>query len=316
MLRILLDNIRILFYIYFMRGRVPSGQYYTTIIELTSICNLSCPLCPVAKGNNILEREQRLINPDDFNRIVELTLPYTKSYTLGMWGEPLLNPLFFDYYEKVKERKVWVSTNLNYNEDIAHRLAECENLNIICSIDGWDKYSYETNYRLGGNYDVMLRNLKILSAGKCTIWPQFLINERNQHDTQNIYDFMGSLGIDKKQVVLKPMIENIKNDGTKKIEGVCHYMHQAFYFNTDGHLVPCCINVGKDMNIAHIADFGTSKELLNGSVITKVRDILASDKTKFTSCATCGQNKNYATDLLQTIKRKIKTVVLNIAGQN
>lgn len=126
-------------------GRV-TGPFESTTIELTSFCNLSCPLCPVAKDANTLKRERQLMSRDDLRRIVDLTRDHTRGYVLSMWGEPLLHKDFFELLEIVRgpARPIWLSTNLNYSAKLAERLAEVPELKIICSIDGWDRESYAT----------------------------------------------------------------------------------------------------------------------------------------------------------------------------
>lgn len=51
-----------------------------TAIELTSFCNLSCPLCPVARDANTLSREHKTISEDSLRRIVELTKDITRTF--------------------------------------------------------------------------------------------------------------------------------------------------------------------------------------------------------------------------------------------
>ena len=302
-IRVLVNKVRLLYFIKQKNGKVPALPMYTVMIEVSSTCNLACPLCPVSKDNRTLERKGRIINQKDFERIVELTKPYAKIYNLSMWGEPLLNSHFFDYYNQVNDRDVWISSNLNYSKEIAMKLAECEKLHIHCSLDGWDKESYEHFYRFGGSFETVYENLQILAKGKCQIIPQFLINDENRQDIPKMKNFIASLSINTDSILFKEMIMDIKNEGKEVIPGQCHYLHQGLYFNSDGYLVPCCINVKQDVNIQHISAFKNPEDLLNGEKVVRFRQKLASDKTAFESCAKCAQAMNYQTEIYQSIKR-------------
>jgi radical SAM protein with 4Fe4S-binding SPASM domain len=55
-------------------------------IEITNICNLSCPFCPP------LRREERIMEPDEFAYILKEIGPYCKNILLHVKGEPLLSP--------------------------------------------------------------------------------------------------------------------------------------------------------------------------------------------------------------------------------
>ena len=74
-------------------GRI-TGAYESTTIELTSFCNLSCPLCPVARGARTVERERKQITREDFEKIVRLAGKISRAFVLSMWGEPLLHKNF------------------------------------------------------------------------------------------------------------------------------------------------------------------------------------------------------------------------------
>ena len=55
-------------------------------IEITNVCNLSCPFCPP------LSREARVMSAAEFAHILQEVSPYCKNIYLHVRGEPLLHP--------------------------------------------------------------------------------------------------------------------------------------------------------------------------------------------------------------------------------
>lgn len=139
-----------LYNIYFGNGKLIKHNGYSVMIELTAICNLSCKLCPVAKDNYTLKRDVKFIKKEDAFKIIKITRPICRTYNIGMWGEPMLDKNVFEYLDLLKDKTVYMSTNLNYSKELAETLSNYQNLNVVASIDGWDEKSYQEIYRVGG----------------------------------------------------------------------------------------------------------------------------------------------------------------------
>ena len=266
------------------------APYQIVMLETTSICNLDCPICPVRRSANTMERDVEQMKYQDVERIVALTRDITEGYCLNMWGEPALHKRFLDIVDHVSQtgRKIWFSTNLNYSERVAERLASNPLLHIVLSVDGWDKQSY-AEYRWGGRFDVVRRNMEILGKGRCTVYPQYLVDakapdaeERRRHFLDFIQQTLGQT----RTIIFKPKIENFRNDLGGWMPGRCSAMYAGLYFNCDGMLVPCCINVGKDLMLRHISSY-TTDELRNSPEINSLRQRILTDKNQFKSCQTC-----------------------------
>ena len=263
--------------------------YEAVGIEITSMCNLSCPLCPVAKDARTVDRQTTQMSREDFERIVRLTAPITKNYVLNMYGESLMHREFFEFLDMVAAtgRGMSISTNLNYGERLAQRLSQYEGLDVICSIDGWDSESYK-RYRVGGRFEVMARNLAILAKGKCKVHPQFLVDGDDKEGCEAFCRFIESeIGIPRQNIILKPMNKNFKNELTREYDGVCHYMYANIYFTSDGNLVPCCVHVGRDLFLSHISAFERPEDVLNAAPLVAARKQLAHDKNVYKSCVSC-----------------------------
>lgn len=282
-LRAASDDLGIVLAIVRNTGCIPRRTQYMVTIETTSVCNLSCPLCPTGTGT--VERANKFIDPGLFARIVDVTAPLAKGYVMGMWGEPAFHPEIGLLLDKLSPLPVWTSTNLNYTASIAEELARWENLHVICAVDTLDPERYP-DYRVGGSYETMLRNLDILARGACHAYPQFLVEA--EADTAPFVRFAEAHGIPPHNVVIKTKRKNFRLDPTAKpIPGVCHSPYSNFFFNCDGYMLPCCNNVKKDLHLAHISELASAEDILRGGQVRQVRMALARDKNVFPSCGQC-----------------------------
>lgn len=285
---VLTHKLRTLADIYvFADGRV-RGSFESVTIELTSFCNLSCPLCPVAKDNNTLARERDIIRREDLERIVALTRESTRGYVLSMWGEPLLHKDFFDLLDIVRStgKPIWISTNLNYAGRLAERMAAIPELKITCSLDGWDAQSYAA-YRVGGRFERVRENLAILSKGRCEVYPQFLLNDDNRARRHEMVAFCAGFGIPQSRILFPEMQMNFRNDAETTVSGSCHQPYMGAYFNSDGYLLPCCVNVKDDLKLPHVSTFASPEELRTHPEVMAMRRQLARDKNHYPSCQSC-----------------------------
>jgi hypothetical protein len=66
----------------------PSSRPLHMQIELTSVCELECPVCPTGVGE--LTRTGRAIDLDLFEQTLREVGPYLLTLSLWAWGEPLL----------------------------------------------------------------------------------------------------------------------------------------------------------------------------------------------------------------------------------
>lgn len=267
-------------------GSVPRVSHHQTHIETTSICNLACSLCPVSDGR--IDRERKTIDEDDFRKIVDLTWKTTTEYCLHMFGEPLLHPSFFDLFAYVQKTGVpaIISSNLNLPEKTVNRLAECEGLIVVCSIDGYDQESYG-RYRKKGDFDLVINNLKNLAQGKVRVRPQFLISEETEPLKPRYRELIRSIGIPEENIKFKRMNFNFGNSSEEGCPGVCHSLHRDLFFTCDGYLVPCCMNAGDDLYLPHVKEIQDAEWFRTDPRVIEMRRNLARDKNTYPSCRKC-----------------------------
>jgi radical SAM protein with 4Fe4S-binding SPASM domain len=265
-------------------GEIPASRKSMVTLELCSVCNLACPLCPTGTGKT--KRENRFMPEDMVNRIISLTSPVAQGYVLGMWGEPLLYPHLEKVLAATALLPAWTSTNLNLSEKVVRMSAKWEHFNIVCAIDTLNRDEY-ANYRVGGDYDKVLSNLDMLVKGNCQVYPQFLVDADNDDDAPFI-EFAEKHNISKHNVIIKVKRNNFTLDAKgSAVPGKCHAPYNGLYFNSDGYLYPCCNDVKKELQIKHISKIESLEELLCGDEIVEIRKKLAQDKNIFASCRQC-----------------------------
>ena len=101
-------------------------------VETTAICNLKCNKCPVGR--------ERLVKPDNkfmdmklYYKIIDEIKDYSLSVCISYFGEPLINPRFFEYVKYAKNQKLMVSFYSNgiaLNEHITEKIIRHEVDNI------------------------------------------------------------------------------------------------------------------------------------------------------------------------------------------
>lgn len=280
-------------------GRIACGSATTsaahpqlaTLIETSAVCNLRCPLCPT--GNRTLSRSHRFVDPAQFSRMVELTYDISHSYTLSMWGEPMINPGVFELLDQVRGKPVWLSSNLNFDSAIAERLRAYDNVRVICSVDGYDQETYAA-YRRGGDFALMLRNLGILTAGRGRAYAQFLVDGQTPAQTARMRDIARQAGCAEEDILLKPMNMNFSNLAAEHGRKACHSTYYNVFFSADGMQVPCCRNFRPDLHIRHVSEIRDTADLLNGAQVMAMRRQLSRNASAFASCRACTGPDDYA----------------------
>ncbi len=172
-------------------------------IELSSACNLDCPLC--AKGRNEICRSEDFIELDLFERICREVKDYECLLNLWNYGEPLLHPNFIELCKILKKHalKSVISTNGTVmNPKIARALLTSNFSEIYVGIDGIDPQSYE-KYRVGSNFSLVLKNLRLLTQVKkqlkndtTKIIVQFIVFRHNIHQIPHLKSFFKKYDVD------------------------------------------------------------------------------------------------------------------------
>ena len=139
-------------------------------INASSICQLRCPECTSAVYvRRINERGiDRYLKATDFDSLLGDN-PWLKTVNLVNYGELFLNPDLIKILKCAFERNVELlidAVNLNNVSDKAlEALVRYKVRSVLVSIDGASDLTYK-KYRVGGNLDSVLENIRKISSYK------------------------------------------------------------------------------------------------------------------------------------------------------
>jgi MoaA/NifB/PqqE/SkfB family radical SAM enzyme len=132
-------------------------------LEATITCNLSCPLCVT----HVMPRGHRHLSPEHVADVVAGARGRLRFASFHLMGEPLLNPEIFALVRICRAAGVWTmfSTNGMRLDRHLDEILDSGLDKISIAIDGADAADY-ARYRVGGDFDTVLRNVRALVAAK------------------------------------------------------------------------------------------------------------------------------------------------------
>ncbi|HYP13452.1 MAG TPA: radical SAM protein, partial [Bryobacteraceae bacterium] len=152
---------------YLSKRTTVTGNPYTLRIEPVSACNLRCPLCPTGTGET--NRKKAVMSPETLEAILDKCGEHVLFVHLWIWGEPLLNKNLAELAKICHRRGIGteVSSHMSVPLD-EQRIDDLIRSGLDWLIISNDAASPETysQYRVGGNYDLVIRNIKALVARK------------------------------------------------------------------------------------------------------------------------------------------------------
>jgi radical SAM protein with 4Fe4S-binding SPASM domain len=167
------------------------------MVELTSYCNLRCPVCPTGAGR--LTRSPAAIELDLLKRILDEAGPYLLTLSLWGWGEPLLHPRLRDALRIVRESGAAsrVSTNGQnlHRPDVQEALLAYPPALLIVAIDGLTEGT-NARYRVDASLEQALEGVRALAQKRQAasqpgphLQMRFLATRANEHEVPLLEDF-------------------------------------------------------------------------------------------------------------------------------
>ena len=246
------------------------GRPWFISFEPASVCNLSCPQCPVGRGE--VKRERKLMDPGLYSRLLGEISSTTLMLSLYFQGEPFMHGIFPEFVRLAAARRIYTQTSTNghfLTEKICRELVDGGLDRIIVSLDGTSPKSYAA-YRKDGDLNRVTEGIRRLvrvrrQAGsrKPYILVQFLVFKHNQAEVREIKKFARELGADRVRVKtaqveypdsmdqwtpLDPSYSRYEKvaSGTwkhrGKIHNRCRRLWQTTVITSDGLTVPCCFD--------------------------------------------------------------------------
>lgn len=241
------------------------------------------------------------------------------QHDIGMFilwnqGEPYLNPDFNEMVRYASSKGIYTMTSTNGSLPLnPEEIIESGLSRILFSLDGTKPESYE-QYRVGGNFDLVLKNITELARLKRTrrsktpyiIW-QFILMSHNENQIKEATKMAKQIGVDKlefktvqiyepKDIAFLPSMHKFSrykhcNDEFElktKLRNRCRRLWTQPVINWDGELAICCYD--KDL----IYPIGNIKEhsfvsLWKSSKMNNIRRSILNSRTDIEICRNCGE---------------------------
>lgn len=286
-------------------------------LEASSVCQLRCPLCPTTRNSTVPAIGKGFLSLKDFQSLIDQNAGI-KKVELSNYGEIFLNPDLLEIMQYAFKRKVLLTAdngaNLNLiNTEVLEGLVKYKFGSITCSIDGARQESY-AKYRVGGNYDTVIRNIISINKLKrkySTPYPilswQFILFKHNEHELLHAKGLAKRLGM-----YFHPKVSwdrewsPASSDITKKVFGgilsredfqnkysidymrhICHQLWDSPQINWDGRLLGCCRNFWGDFGV-NVFEVGL-QEALNSEFLNNAKEMLLGRRKMIDDvpCAAC-----------------------------
>lgn len=206
-----------------------STSPFEITIDPATVCQLSCPYCSM--GAKTMQRTQGVLR----HSIHESMLNELMDSAFIIWyfstGEPLLNRFLPQLIATTKNQAIYsvISTNLSLklsNERI-DQLLTCGLGCISISLDGATAETY-SRYRVGGNFDLVINNLRRLIQRKRELglirpyieW-RFLIFRHNVHQIPQVRQMAAAMGVDVLELFYGNAPPDAKDDAVQLAEPIC-----------------------------------------------------------------------------------------------
>ncbi len=274
----------------------------TAMIEVSSRCNLRCPLCSVGRG--ALSRKGDL-PVEVFARLVRDLAPTVKRLALHNLGEPLLHRELPELVRIAKAAgipSVFLSTNLAV--DVPERvdaLARSGIDELVCSLDAASAETYPV-YRVGGRWDVVERNLTALVAARRSVARgpsvrlQFLRFRHNEGDLDAFRALARRHGVGFEiKVASAPASEvdawlpddpALRRTSREPDHGWCTRPYDHTTVLSTGVVVPCCKDADGRVPLGDVSATPFA-EIWAGAAYRALRTRIRTDKASLPMCRTC-----------------------------
>jgi radical SAM protein with 4Fe4S-binding SPASM domain len=290
------------------------GRPWFVSIEPSSVCNLSCPQCPVGEGD--ISRDRKFLDVGEYKKLLAGIAPTTSMLSLYFQGEPLMHKLFTEFVRIASDHGIYTQTSTNgqlLSKELCRDLVQAGLDRIIVSVDGLDQESYE-KYRKGGDLEKVKKGIKnlvmtrqIVGSKKPLIILQFLVFKHNQNQISGVKTMGKRLGADRvwiktAQVEYSETADDWIPDKQKynryekifsgewklkgRLKNRCKRLWETTVITSDGLVVPCCFDKRARFPMGRTSD-EKLEEIWKSRKYQDFRKKVLSDRKSISICTNC-----------------------------
>jgi len=268
------------------------------VIENSACCNLRCKACPTVYAPDY---PRTFMKPEVFDRIMQHINPdiIPKCALMG-WGEPLLDPLYFERLKKLKQAGYLVGTTSNLillNEEMTGKILDCglDHLGISVDTNHLESSGMTVEQmmeRIGIVFESIRKKSARLTVGiNIILFKSGLSTAMKILEEINIYpassvgiaplimipsrDLYKELLTKQEVIAFRKEVENRYGQGIYSFQymedtapaGDCRSgIWKNIYVNYQGYVSPCCVLAMKFPNMTFQGDFCETKTLYFGNL--------------------------------------------------
>jgi len=284
-------------------------------LDISTACQLKCPSCPTASGEIRKNLGSGFLTIEKFKKFVDANKEVSEI-ELSNWGEIFLNKDIVDILQYGNERGVTLTaangTNLNTEkQEILEAVVKYKLRFMNCSIDGASQETYSI-YRVNGNWDRVIRNIKTINKWKSHYkspfpilrW-QYVAFAHNEHEIAkarrlaedlnmdfhlklswgDLYEKEFSPVRDKDLIRRESGLGVADRDEYREKYGkeyvsrhMCMQMWKSPQINADGRLLGCAINFWSDYG--NVFEEGLEEALNSEKIIYARRMLMGKEEAK------------------------------------
>jgi len=226
-------------------------------VEPSPICQLKCPGCLQSDPEYVKQfKNIELLTLKDLKKIINPISNKLIGVSLSDYGEPMLNKSLIPMIEYIHSKNIATTFPTNFSmklsEDKIEQLAASGLDSIKISLDGASEETY-IKYRINGNYNLVLKNVKLLSKAKKKrglkrpkiIW-KFVVFDHNRHEIEIVKNRYRSLGFDSYLFAYDGHGDSSAKIGrsyrrrVRKKRKPCYFPWNTMVIKWDGRVQPCC----------------------------------------------------------------------------
>jgi len=216
-------------------------------VELSSLCDLNCPMCYTTTEEYKKKVKRALMDFELFKKIIDESVKYNLySIRLSLRGESFLHPQIYDMIEYAKKKGIKEVSTLTHggriDEEKFEKLVDLELDWLTISFDGVGETYEKIRHPL--KYDDMIKKItkfKEIKKQKRSVKPVIKVQTVWPAISNNPEEFYNTFNHITDQIASNPLIDYLHNDTDILFEEnfTCPQLWQRLTIGADGRVMFC-----------------------------------------------------------------------------